>query len=73
MPISVFDDQSIEISSPRCGRTSPKTIAWQRANDRFTCVACNSEIVLERAELPAELSEGNAELEDAVPVRLHKG
>jgi transposase-like protein len=73
MPINVFDDQSIEISCARCGRTSPKTIAWRRAHDRFTCGACNSEIVLERAELPTELSRGNAELQDAVPVRLHKG
>ena len=71
MPISVFDDQSIEISCPRCGRTSPKTVARRCANDRFTCVACNSEIVLERAELPAELN-NNAELEDVVSVRLHK-
>ena len=61
MSISVFDDQSIEISCPRCDRTSPNTVDWLRANDRFTCAACSSEIVIERAELPAELSKGNAE------------
>jgi len=42
MPISLFDDGSVEITCPRCGRTSPSTTAWVRANDSYTCPACNS-------------------------------
>jgi transposase-like protein len=48
MPISLFDDGSVEIACPRCSCTSPRTTAWVRANDRFTCPACNSDMILDQ-------------------------
>jgi transposase-like protein len=48
MPISLFDDDSVEITCPRCGMTTPKTVEWLRTNDRYTCVACNFEVDLDR-------------------------
>jgi transposase-like protein len=47
----LFDEQSIEILCARCHRTSPKTIAWIRANDRYRCPGCETEVVIERETL----------------------
>jgi transposase-like protein len=47
----LLDDQSVEIPCARCHRTSPKTIAWIRANDRYRCPGCNTEIVIEQEKL----------------------
>jgi hypothetical protein len=37
--------------------TSPRTIAWLRANDSYTCPACNSDVVLDRDKQLAGLNE----------------
>jgi len=42
VPMSLFDDGSVEIICPLCGCTSPSTAAWMRFNDSHTCPACNS-------------------------------
>ncbi len=61
MPISLFDDDSAEIACPRCAMTTPKTVEWLRANDRYTCSACNLEVDLNREKQLAGLDQPNAE------------
>jgi hypothetical protein len=57
-PKVFFDDQVIEIPCRHCLTTSPKTIAWVRATDRYNCAGCNGRIVVERdALLAAALAE----------------
>jgi transposase-like protein len=46
MALFLFDDNNIEIACPRCGITAPKTIAWVRANDRYSCAVCDFEFDL---------------------------
>jgi transposase-like protein len=60
MPITLFDNDSVEIVCSRCGMTTPKTIEWLRANDRFICSACNFDVNLDRDKQLAgfEQSEG---------------
>jgi hypothetical protein len=58
LPEGFFDDQIIEIPCRHCLTTSPKTIAWVRATDRYNCAGCNGPIVVERdALLAAALAE----------------
>jgi len=58
LPENPFDNQIIEISCPHCHATSPKTIAWVRANDQYNCPGCNAPIIIERdALLAAVLTE----------------
>jgi hypothetical protein len=57
VPISLFDDGSIEIICRLCSCTSPSTAAWVRANDRHTCPACNSVNNLDEDERLAGLDE----------------
>lgn len=57
MPIRLFDDDNVEIACVRCDTTSPRTIAWLRANDSYRCPACNSEIVLDRDKQLAGLND----------------
>jgi hypothetical protein len=53
LPEHLSDDQIIEIPCLNCRTTSPKTIAWIRANDRYNCPGCNAQIVVERNALLA--------------------
>jgi hypothetical protein len=53
LPEHLSDDQIIEIPCVHCHTTSPKTIAWIRANDRYNCPGCNAQIVVERNALLA--------------------
>ena len=53
LPEYLSDDQIIEIPCVHCHTTSPKTIAWVRANDRYNCAGCNAPIVVERDALLA--------------------
>jgi hypothetical protein len=48
MAIGLFEDDRVEIARPRCSCSSPATAAWMRANHRFTCQACNSDIILDK-------------------------
>jgi len=48
MPINLFDDGNVEIACQRCAMTTPKTIKWLRANDRYICPACGFESDLDR-------------------------
>lgn len=57
MAINLFDDGKVEIVCARCGCTSPRTAAWVRANSRYRCPACSSEINLEEDKRLAELNE----------------
>ncbi|CAN5163474.1 hypothetical protein BH10PSE10_BH10PSE10_21900 [soil metagenome] len=59
MPKDLFDGQSIEIPCTGCGKKAEKSIAWIRANDRYTCEGCGVEIILERDNLLAGLDEAN--------------
>jgi transposase-like protein len=54
MPKYLFDDQSIEITCPRCHQTAPKTVDWIRANDRYACAGCNAEIIVDQDTLLAQ-------------------
>jgi hypothetical protein len=58
LPEHLFDDQITEILCTHCHQTSPKTIAWVRANDQYNCPGCNARIIVERdALLAAALTE----------------
>jgi DNA-directed RNA polymerase subunit RPC12/RpoP len=58
LPEHLFDDQITEILCTHCNQTSPKTIAWVRANDQYNCPGCNARIIVERdALLAAALTE----------------
>jgi transposase-like protein len=53
-PEYLFADQSIEIPCPRCHQTTPKTVDWIRANDRYACAGCNAQIVVDQDTLLAQ-------------------
>jgi hypothetical protein len=59
VPEHFFDDQIIEIPCTHCHATSPKTIAWVRANDRYNCPGCNALIILDRGKLLAAVLSEN--------------
>ena len=54
LPEYLFADQSIEIPCPRCHQTTPKTVDWIRANDRYACAGCNAQIVVDQDTLLAQ-------------------
>jgi transposase-like protein len=60
MTIFSFNDDSVEIACPRCESTSPRTTAWVRANDRYTCPLCDTKIPLDRDRQLARVDEPNA-------------
>jgi transposase-like protein len=47
MPVSLFEDDTVELACPRCAKTTPKAVEWLRANDRYICPACNFEVILD--------------------------
>jgi hypothetical protein len=53
LPEHRSDDQIIEIPCVRCHTTTPRTIAWIRANDRYNCPGCNAPIIVARNALLA--------------------
>jgi hypothetical protein len=56
MPINLFDDDSVEICCTRCGMTTPKTIEWLHATNRYACQACNCEVDLTKEKQLAGLN-----------------
>jgi transposase-like protein len=64
MAKDLFDDQCIEIPCSDCGHEEQKTIAWIRANDRYSCSSCGAAIILQSEKLLAGLDEANKRISE---------
>lgn len=52
----MFDDQTISISCPGCGKATEKKVRWIRAHGELVCPSCKNTIALEREKLLASLN-----------------
>lgn len=60
----MFDNATISIPCPSCGKESQKTIGWLKAHDHFTCTACDQTITLEKEQLLSGLKSAEKSLAD---------
>jgi hypothetical protein len=55
----LFDDVTLPIPCPDCGREAEQTIGWIKDNRHFTC-PCGTQITLDADALLRELAEADA-------------
>lgn len=58
-----FDNQSIDIPCPKCGKKHPKTTGWLKANNHIVC-GCGARINLETSGLKSGLASADRSLDD---------
>jgi len=59
-----FDDQEISIpcQAEGCGCETPKTVAWLKRNDEFTCPYCGTVTALERDKFLRKIKKAEDDL-----------
>lgn len=53
----LFDSQSLDIPCPQCGKKTPQTVAWLKANAEMVCPGCQTVIALDRDQLFATIKQ----------------
>ena len=51
----LLDSTEIDITCPKCGRKTKKTIGWVKTHKKFTCI-CATDIMLDTSQLKTEIA-----------------
>ena len=57
-----FDDQTLDIPCPDCGKKAEKSVGWLKANKKFTCSGCGQTIDLQSDQFRRELAKAEKAL-----------
>lgn len=59
----MFDDQSLDIPCPECGRKTAKTIGWLKSHNQFAC-RCGVTINLKTEKFRRDIGSAEQRLRD---------
>ena len=54
---TLFADDTFDIACPACSHLAKLSVAWLKANRRFACENCASELVIDSEQLLERLSD----------------
>ena len=60
----MFDNQTLDVTCPRCGKQVKKTVAWIKSHNEFTCSGCRNRVELDRDQFLDGLAMAEKTLRD---------